>query len=47
MIPSVTTSAMSAEHRGSIHTVYLWLAASAGALGGLLFGYDWVVIGGS
>ncbi len=25
----------------------LWLAASAGALGGLLFGYDWVVIGGA
>jgi SP family sugar porter-like MFS transporter len=25
----------------------LWLAASASALGGLLFGYDWVVIGGA
>jgi sugar porter (SP) family MFS transporter len=28
-------------------TVYLWLTATAGALGGLLFGYDWVVIGGA
>jgi SP family sugar porter-like MFS transporter len=25
----------------------VWLTASAGALGGLLFGYDWVVIGGA
>ncbi len=29
------------------HSAYVWLAASAGALGGLLFGYDWVVIGGA
>jgi len=26
---------------------YTRFAASAGALGGLLFGYDWVVIGGA
>jgi SP family xylose:H+ symportor-like MFS transporter len=26
---------------------HLWLIASAAALGGLLFGYDWVVIGGA
>jgi SP family sugar porter-like MFS transporter len=25
----------------------VWLTAAAGALGGLLFGYDWVVIGGA
>jgi sugar porter (SP) family MFS transporter len=31
----------------SFHSAYVWLAASAGALGGLLFGYDWVVIGGA
>lgn len=28
-------------------TSTLWLAAGSGALGGLLFGYDWVVIGGA
>jgi len=28
-------------------SLYLWLAAISGALGGLLFGYDWVVIGGA
>jgi sugar porter (SP) family MFS transporter len=26
---------------------YIWMVASAAALGGLLFGYDWVVIGGA
>ena len=30
-----------------LHTGYLWLVAASGALGGLLFGYDWVVIGGA
>ncbi len=28
-------------------TSYIWAVSSAGALGGLLFGYDWVVIGGA
>ncbi|HEX4028816.1 MAG TPA: hypothetical protein VHX20_00540 [Terracidiphilus sp.] len=32
---------------GDGNSVYLWLAALSGALGGLLFGYDWVVIGGA
>ena len=26
---------------------YVWLVAGAAALGGLLFGWDWVVIGGA
>jgi len=34
-------------HAGSFRSAHLWLAAASGALGGLLFGYDWVVIGGA
>src|ERR1051325_1665274 len=29
------------------NTVYLWIISLVAALGGLLFGYDWVVIGGA
>ncbi|HEV2213727.1 MAG TPA: sugar porter family MFS transporter [Terracidiphilus sp.] len=29
------------------HSLYVWIATASGALGGLLFGYDWVVIGGA
>lgn len=31
----------------TFHTAYIWAISFAGALGGLLFGYDWVVIGGA
>ncbi|MES2394083.1 MAG: sugar porter family MFS transporter [Acidobacteriota bacterium] len=31
----------------AVHAAYVWSIAAAAALGGLLFGYDWVVIGGA
>jgi SP family arabinose:H+ symporter-like MFS transporter len=31
----------------SFHTAYIWTISLVAALGGLLFGYDWVVIGGA
>jgi len=47
MIAASPTPDATTEREGSGSSAYLWLAASAGALGGLLFGYDWVVIGGA
>jgi MFS transporter, SP family, xylose:H+ symportor len=32
---------------GNYHAGYVWVICTVGALGGLLFGYDWVVIGGA
>ncbi len=46
MIIPIETSNPDSEP-SSTGSAYLWLAATAGALGGLLFGYDWVVIGGA
>src|SRR5450755_1477528 len=46
IVPTSASDAIT-ERAGSFRPAYLWLAAAAGALGGLLFGYDWVVIGGA
>src|SRR5579872_1069685 len=47
MIPSIGVSGGNSGARSTVRGIYLWLTAAAGALGGLLFGYDWVVIGGA
>lgn len=47
MIATAPTPGEGAGNIGTFRRTYVWLAASAGALGGLLFGYDWVVIGGA
>jgi len=43
----VSASDAAEKRDGSFRPAYVWLTAAAGALGGLLFGYDWVVIGGA
>ena len=45
--PVPISATVTAHGNASLHTAYVWLAAASGALGGLLFGYDWVVIGGA
>ena len=47
MIPSSGIIAANTDERMPTSAAALWLAASSAALGGLLFGYDWVVIGGA
>jgi MFS transporter, SP family, xylose:H+ symportor len=47
MIVPIGIVERSSDDRGSCRSTYLSLASAAGALGGLLFGYDWVVIGGA
>jgi SP family sugar porter-like MFS transporter len=47
MIPPVVDARPSNDVDRSARGAYVWLVAAAGALGGLLFGYDWVVIGGA
>jgi sugar porter (SP) family MFS transporter len=44
----ITATPASASHlKAEWHVGYVWLISSVAALGGLLFGWDWVVIGGA
>jgi SP family sugar porter-like MFS transporter len=47
MIGAISTVGTSQQRDGEFRAMHVWLAAASGALGGLLFGYDWVVIGGA
>jgi sugar porter (SP) family MFS transporter len=45
MITATTTE--SSKLKADLNLGYVWLIASVAAMGGLLFGWDWVVIGGA
>ena len=47
MIGATDTTASVPKEPGNFNELYIWTISSIGALGGLLFGYDWVVIGGA
>jgi MFS transporter, SP family, arabinose:H+ symporter len=47
MIAPLPTPGAKVTGATETNSMYVWLVALAGALGGLLFGYDWVVIGGA
>jgi sugar porter (SP) family MFS transporter len=42
-----TAGSQSTAPEGHLNLGYLWMISIVAALGGLLFGYDWVVIGGA
>jgi hypothetical protein len=35
------------HHKATYNFGYIWLISCVAAMGGLLFGWDWVVIGGA
>jgi MFS family permease len=47
MQPLITSTSSSAVARGEMNRFYLWVSCLVAALGGLMFGYDWVVISGA
>jgi sugar porter (SP) family MFS transporter len=42
-----TTQAETSELKARVNWSYVWLISAVAAMGGLLFGWDWVVIGGA
>ncbi|HEY3760446.1 MAG TPA: sugar porter family MFS transporter [Verrucomicrobiae bacterium] len=42
-----TATPISTGDKAGLNLTYLWLISASAALGGLLFGWDWVVIGGA
>src|SRR5579859_4480238 len=47
MITTTTMQSEGVQSDAPVNASYVWLIASVAAMGGLLFGWDWVVIGGA
>jgi SP family xylose:H+ symportor-like MFS transporter len=47
MIPSGVTASANADLGVKLNLRFIWIISLIAAMGGLLFGYDWVVIGGA
>ena len=47
MITSTDPAAATTQAKASFNATYVWMISAVAAMGGLLFGYDWVVIGGA
>ncbi|KAB2641200.1 MAG: sugar porter family MFS transporter [Verrucomicrobia bacterium] len=47
MTPNITSAATGDDHDAKFNRGYIFAIALTAALGGLMFGYDWVVIGGA
>jgi SP family sugar porter-like MFS transporter len=47
MITSTDPAPAATDAKASFNATYVWMISAVAAMGGLLFGYDWVVIGGA
>ena len=47
MLTGIDTTSAPARSQASFNTSYVWLISIVAAMGGLLFGYDWIVISGT
>jgi MFS transporter, SP family, xylose:H+ symportor len=47
MISTTDAPSKGAATQASFNATYVWMISAVAAMGGLLFGYDWVVIGGA
>lgn len=44
---AMTDAPTASSNRPAFNAAYIWTISLVAALGGLLFGWDWVVIGGA
>ena len=47
MTPTITSAVGGGDQDAKFNRIYIFSISLTAALGGLMFGYDWVVIGGA